>query len=600
MDFQITPIQNPNMPTEMPIKPSFIFVHKMKFIIGIVAILIAFAAYFLFSSRSSFNENQISFKIDGSKEITSGQLVSYTINYENNSKVGVVNAKIDFVYPPDSVPIKDGNVIDSNNENIVLGDLASGEKGQKVLTAYVIGDRGNIKTARGTISYNVSTISSSFEKEVSVPSTITTLAIPLTLVAPPSTISGQNISYLVDYRNQSQQDYTDLRISLKYPDGFKFNTATPQPTTGQSTWDLTTLKQGDGSRITIQGTLTGGERDSKNVSLILQKKITTPSGDVYVDFEKTDASSVISSPYITVKLQLNNSTNYTAHLSDNLSYTVTFANASSVDITGLTLTVKLEGQMFEFSSVQSPAFFDSRTNTLTWDQSLIPELGLLRPNQRGTTQFSVNLKSSFSGSGSSIASSIVKASAHLETPNIPQDLDSEKLSTDDQIVTKISSAPVFSQQISINNPQFGSNGPFPPKVDSTTKFTVHWTLVNPANNMSPAKVSATLAPGIKWENLVISGSNQPLPTYNTKTGIITWDLSLLPAGSGISLPKYETYFQISITPSVNQVGQTPTLLRSVKFDGTDTSTQEKITRTVVDPLTSSVIDSNLGGAVQAK
>jgi len=197
------------------------------------------------------------------------------------------------------------------------------------LTAYIIGDKGNIKTAKAQLSFKAENVSSTFEKDTSVSSTITTLTVPLTLVAPPSVISGQMISYLIDYRNQSQQDFADLRLKLKYPDGFKFTSVMPQPSSGQDTWDLASLKQGEGSRITVNGTLAGNEREVKTVGLSLQKKITTPSGDIYIDFEKTEATSVITSPYLAVNLKLNNSADYTAHLSDDLNYVVDFSNNCS-------------------------------------------------------------------------------------------------------------------------------------------------------------------------------------------------------------------------------------------------------------------------------
>jgi uncharacterized repeat protein (TIGR01451 family) len=600
MDFQITPIENPNVITETPIRRSFWAKHKYKIIIGLFVILVALGFYLYFSRRSPFNESQVTFTIDAPGEITSGQLITYKVNYANNTKIGLIGAKIDFVFPPNAIAVKDGEISTDTMDSADIGDVAAGAEGEKDFSAYVVGDKGNILTARATLSYQAQNFSSTFQTDASAPSTITTLAIPLTLVAPPSIISGQSVTYLLDYRNQSSQDFSDLQFVLKYPDGFKLSSASPQPTSGQDTWDLATLKQNDGARITIQGTLNGNPGDTKDISLILQKKITMPSGDTYVNFEETDATSLISSPFIGVSLKLNDTANYTAHLGDSLNYTIDFSNNSNDDITGLVLTAKLDGQMFDLTSVNSPAFFDSRTNTLTWDQSLIPALALLKSGQHGQASFKVNVKKSFTDNGSSIASSIIKVSAHLETPNVPSDLNTDTLATDDQLTTRISSEPVFDQNITINDSQFGSSGPFPPVVDSTTKFTVDWSLVNPSNDVSPAKVTATLAPGVKWENQVRSANGQPLPVYNSKTNTLTWDLGTLPDGAGVTTLKFEAFFRISITPSVNQVGQSPTLLKGVRFDGTDTDTKEKISQTITDALTTDVSDSTSGGTVQAK
>ncbi len=569
----------------------------MRWVIIMFVIVVAgVGVYFGFFGHSSFSEASVDFKIGGPSEISSGALVTYRITYANNNRIALHNTKLIVIYPLDSIPVKDGNISNVNNENIELGNLAAGQSGEKSITVYIIGDRGNIKTAKGTLSYTPQGLQSTFQKQVLVSTTITSLDVPLSIVAPPLIIDGQGLDYIIDYRNQSQQDFTDLRLKIKYPQGYQVTSAVPGPTSGQDTWDLPILKQGSGSRITIQGNIRGPEKESKIAYLILQKKITTPTGDIYVDFEKTEADSVIASSFLSMSLSVNDSTNYTAHLGDNLKYQITFSNNSKVDITGLNLTAVLDGQMFDQSSVTSSAFFDSRTNTITWDPSTLTELILLHPGQSAKASFTVKIKNNFTSSGS--ASSLIKVKVHLETPNVPQELATDKLAIDNQLVTRISSAPTFDQKVLINDGMFGSNGPIPPKVNSKTYFDIRWTLINPVNDISQAKVTATLAPGITWENQTKSTSTQPVPIFNPKTNSIIWDLSTLPGGTGLSFPKYETNFRISITPSVNQVNQNPFLLKNIKFEGTDAFTGEKISRTIRDTNTYNIDDSTERGGVQ--
>lgn len=368
-----------------------------KFLLIVLLLIIGSAAFVYFFGNQSFNENQIGIEINGPKEISSGELVDYKIVFRNDTNAALTDVKISFFYPPDVIATRDGNILDSTNEAIDIGELAVGENGNRTVSAYVIGDKGNIKTARAILTYRPTTVSSRFEKEATFATTITTLAVPLVLVAPPSVLNGQTVSYLIDYRNQSNQDFFDLKIKVKYPEGFKPNSFTPPPSEGTNTWNIGSLRQGSGSRITIQGTLNGAERETKMASVTLQKKIATPNGDVYVAFEKAEASSVISTPLLSVSIKVNDSTTYTAHLADTLRYEITFINNSHVNITSLTLVVALEGSMYDFSTVRSDAFFDSRNNSIIWNSSVLPELALLRPNQKGTAVFSVNLKNSFSG-----------------------------------------------------------------------------------------------------------------------------------------------------------------------------------------------------------
>ncbi len=599
MDFKIEPIQNPNLGPR--VSPSPFFSRRRIKLLGFsLLILLTIALVFFFLGRESFSEGKVDLKIEGPQEISAGASVSYKITYANNNKISLSDVKLSFFYPPDAIVTRDNNVLNVTNENFDIGGLKSGESGEKTLTAFVVGDRGNIKTARATLTFKPSNLSSIFKKEASLAITITTLAVPITLVAPPTVINGQNISYLIDYRNQSGGDLQDLRFQVRYPSGFKSSQYSPQPTTrsqGQDIWVISVLKQGEGARITIQGALSGNERETKTISVVLQKKIATAAGDSYVDFEKTEASSVIATPLLSVGLVVNDSPDYTAHAGDLLRYKADLKNNSNSSITGLSFSVHLDGNMFDFASVRSNGFFDSRVGTIYWNSSTISALNNLGANQSAMVEFEASLKSSFSG-GLGARESFVKATAHLETPNVPADLDIDKLTADSELITRISSSPTFVQKVLLNDSVFGSSGPFPPKVNSKTAFTIRWDLVNPSSDLSSAKITATLMPGVVWEERARVSGSQPQPVYDARQGTVIWDLGTLPAGIGVSFPQYEADFQISITPSVNQAGGPVPLLKNVSFEGTDTFTKERILRTIPDVTTSNVSDSSASGNVQ--
>lgn len=605
MDFQITPIQNPNIPEPVQTAPVLggKSGNKMKYILMGVILVFIVAGVLVYFNRNHFSEKNVVLSLDGPQEISAGQLVEYKIGYKNTNKLDLSRVKLSFLFPSDAVIVKDdGTISDTINQTLDLPDLKAGDSGEKTFTAYIVGDKGNIKTSRATLTYVPKSMNSEFKTDISLATTITSLDVPITLVAAPTVINGQSLSYIVDYRNQSAADLADLRFIVKYPQGFNRTSVVPvQTSTGpnQDTWDVPSLKQGSGARLTIQGIINGSQGDTKTVSVELQKKIAGPNGSVFVDFEKTEASSVISMPLLSVSYTLNDSSDYTAHLGDTLNYVVNFKNSTLSDITGLELTAKLEGNMYDFSSVNTQGYFDSRTGIVTWSSSNVPTLNSLPANSSGTVQFQVRLKSTFSGA-SGAKNSFVKASAHIETPNVPSGLELDKLSADTQISTRISAAPALSQKIFLKDSVLGASGPFPPVVDKKTVFTARWNLINPSNDVSGAKVTAVLAPGVKWENNIRVSGTQVQPVYNSRQNTVTWDIGTLSGGVGVSFPQYEADFQISITPSSNQAGQYPPLLKNVRFDGVDTFTKEQISRTIMDTSTMNVNDTNESGAVLQK
>lgn len=592
MDFNLTPLQNPNIDPETPL--TWLNKHKTKLVFGGGALILLIGVLYFWLGNNGFSQDNIEVKIEGPQEIAAGELAEYKVTYKNKNKIELEDAKLTFFYPEDSIVIKDEKVLSEHSEIVELETIRAKSDGEVEFKAYIVGDRGNVKTARAILSFSVSGISSVLEKEDQLATTVTSLSVPLTLVAPPTAQSGQKITYILDYRNQSGEDKENLRVQFKYPEGFRPETFVPKPSTGNDTWDIAKLADSSGSRISISGTITGQERDTKKVEAILQRQISTLDGDIYIDYEKTDATTTIGNPTISASITVNNSRDYTAHLSDRLEYNIRVTNNSTYNLLGLALNTKLDGTMFDFGTVKADGFFDSRSRTIEWNSAVIPAFSDLKPGQVVNIPFIVQLKSNFTGGANS---SSVKVIAHLETDSAPPELSVDKLTADDELITRITTTATFTQRVLVNDPA-GAQGPFPPKVDQKTSYYLHWNLTNPGQAISGVKATGVLAPGVKWEGGARVSGQQPLPTYNSRTNTVTWNLSELPSGVGTSFPAYEAVFKISLTPSVNQVGQTPPLLTNVNFSGTDSITKEKIQINLADTTTGSVSDSSGSKTVQ--
>ncbi len=570
--------------------------YRNFFLITSGLILLAIGVFLLVFFRSGhFTEQDVELTIDGQREISSGTLVEYKVTYKNNTKNALENAQLTFFYPTDAIPFHDGEVVNNNTELLKLGTIDPASTSEKIFQAILVGDRGAIKNASANLTYTPQSIRSSFKKDATLSTTITSLAVPLTLVAPPNIVPNQPISYLLDYRNQSGEDLTGLRLVFDFPDGFRIRSAKPQPTSG-TMWQLGTLKAGDGGRISVDGIIQGNQQENKSISVTLQKKIATPSGDKYVDFEKTQTGSVISTPPLSLDVSVNSGNDYVAHLGDNLQYSIRYANNSSVDIVGLTLNTKLDGAMFDISTVKSEGFFDSRTNIITWNSSAVSDFNTLRPGKSGTVTFNVAVKASFGGAVGA-SNSILKVSSTFSTPNVPDGIGVDSVSITKDLTTRISGQPSFTQTGLIRDEELGASGPFPPKLDQQTVFTVRWRITNPSNDLTGTRITAQLPPGVSWVGKTRVSASQPQPTYDDRSSIISWNVGTVPGGTGLSFPIYEADFQVAITPSVNQVGSIVTLLRSINFETTDSLTRENFVRSAIDLTTGNIADGGSNGIV---
>jgi len=544
---------------------------------------------------ASFSERDVVLLLEAPSQANSGDEITYKVKYRNNTKVDLNDLEFRFSFPDDSIVITDDGFSDELRQGFSVDKISPGQEAEKEFKAFLVGDKGNIKNAKVELFFKAGTIRSSFEKSQTATTTIVGVPVPMTLVAPPTAVPEQDVTYILDYRNESNSDIADLRFEFTYPDGFRVKTVSPKATQGNTTWDVSMTRQGSGARISVTGTLSGSERDTKTISVLLKRKI----GDDYVNYERASSSTILSSPLLTVSLDANGSREYVAFPSDIILYTMRYRNNSSYAFEGLNLTAKLDGDMYDLSSLDTRGgFFDAGTKTILWNAGAVPAFQALGPGRSGQVQFQVRLKSSLTGPAGT-RNFFVKVTSTLSTPNVPAGLDSDQVSTSDILITKISTQPQLSRVVYWQDPNLGSIGPMPPQVGKETVFTIHWQLTNPGNDANSVVIKGVLPPGVKWKNVALSSGTGISPTFNTNRSEVSWNVGFLPQGIGVNgSAKYEGIFQISITPTAAQQGNVMELMKASVLTGTDSFTGQTVTTTVDAINTDSTVDRPNQGEVE--
>src|SRR3989338_5067022 len=182
----------------------------LKYLVLLAFVLLIVAISSFWFTGPSFRERDVVFELEGPTQITSGEEVVYKLKYENETRSTLYDLDFDFLYPEGSAVLIDGKIFEDYSEDFKVDELASGEKGEKEFRAFLIGERGSIKVAKSIFSFRAGNLSSTFEKSTTLSTTITSTPITVTLVAPPSTVSGASIQYILDYRNTSGEDASDL------------------------------------------------------------------------------------------------------------------------------------------------------------------------------------------------------------------------------------------------------------------------------------------------------------------------------------------------------------------------------------------------------
>jgi len=566
---------------------------KWLILLALLLLIVSFISFWF--GKPSFSESSVVLELEGPNQASVGDEVIYKLVLSNNSRVDLSGMNLKFSYPEDSVVIKDGSIVSNLTQEFPIDKLSPGQKNERELKAFLVGDRGNIKTAKVELFFQAGDLRTQFQKNTSVSTTIVSLPVSLTLVAPPNSTPGQAVNYILDYRNESGQDIADLLFQFSYPDGFTFQRSTPSPSQGNNNWAVPLLKRDIGGRISIQGALSGKEGEAKKISVVLKRKI----ANQYVNYEKAEVSTNMANPLLGVDILVNDSSSYSAFPGDDLNYTVKYSNGSNFNLIGLTLSVKLDGQMYDLPSLDTKGgFFDSENQTIIWNSSAVPGFANLSPNKKGQVQFRIKLKNEVFSGVSGSKNLFVQATANFSTPNVPSGIGGDEVAVQNSLTTKITTQPTFRQLIYYSDPAFGSFGPLPPEVGEDTSFTVHWQITNPGNDMTGVRLVGTLPTGVTWENVTSVTASQPEVTFNANTSEVVWNLGVLPRGVGVTGDKYEASFRIKIRPASSQRGSPITLIKSSKLTATDSFTKQNLILPLGDMTTDDLTDRPNNGVVQ--
>lgn len=568
----------------------------MPYLVLIATLVLAISLFLFFFVRSNFHEADVKLELSAPDEVIAAQEVELKLILENNNPIALERARLLIHYPEgtlyrtsDTSESESAQFLSEAREEIELGTI--NEQSTHTFSRRLIfrGEKGTIGRIRAELHYVPQNArSSSFIKSTEHALIIQQSPVLFQITVPPNLFPNQRISVFVDYRNQSNEALKDMRLILRYPDGFVPEHYGVQPSLGANQWDLGVLNPQEGGRISVDGILRGSEGEFKKFQAELQQRL----DEEYQTFFIAGADTVLFSQLLQLKIELKEGIKPNVSAGDKLTYQLEFSNQSRSTFGGLSLRAKLEGDTFDFSSIQSAGFFDDRSRSIIWSGAVIPQLLNLQPLEKGRAEFTVRLREDIP-----LDQTAIRVSGEIETRTVPPQFSVSRIHAQDNLVLQIATQTSFSAVAFYQDPQFPINsGPIPPKVGEKTTFIIHWRIQTAFNEIKNIRVSSFLPPGVGWEKIVKITPGHTL-NYDPTTGRVQWTAQTIPEGSGLTLPLAEVVFQISITPSSNQVGDRVSLLQKSEFSAIDALNNAELNQTARDIDTNNVVDISGNGRV---
>ena len=557
-----------------------------------LAIVLAGAGIWYFVMRPPAALN-VAISFSNPSQVLVGDPFIIAASYENNSATILRNASLS-VTLPDGISFE-GQPLDQRVMQWSLGDIPGGATSNQSSSLIVIGNPNSVQHITAKLTYNTDVSKNvQFEADGQSNLVVAGTAIGLTITAPPSVFSGQNFNVAVAYVNNAGHPLGDVKVAMQYPPGFTFEGSSAPSSSlasaANDVWDLGPLATNATGSFMITGNVTGADNALFPISGTASVEL---SGQTYAVVNPNVSVTLSPSPLQITGL-LNNSSSYVSGLADSLGYTFSYTNNSNVTLLNAVLTAKFTGTMFDFTSLRSNGSFSSLTNTVTWTGANTPGLASIAPGQSGTVSVDVRTKGSFPIRLPSDKDYLLKAHAVIQSPTVPPGTAASSTISVLDMQNKVGGVTNLAAVGYYDDPTSGilNAGPYPPKVDQKTEYTIHWRVTTYSTDIANVTVSAYLQSGTTCTGDVKSNVSSA-PTCDPSTGLVSWTVPSIPATTGVLGPPAEAVFQVENTPAVNEVGQDVVLLGPTSLQASDEFTSSTVQATAAAVATNLPNDTSV-------
>ena len=529
---------------------------------------LGYAAYMFFVGGNTVSNDNIDISILGNTFTAGGEELPLVIGISNKNTSSLDLVDLVVEYPK-------GGISDASAEKErlrqSLGTIPSGAVRNENIKVVLFGQQGSIIPVKISIEYRVEGSNAIFVKEKNYEVSINSTPINLSVEAPRTISPNQEIVLNVKATLNATRETSKVLLKLDYPVGFQFIKAVSMPALGNNVWDLGSLAPGVERGISITGKMLdvfdGEEKTFRVESGLESGRI---KGTIETVFNSLGHTVLIKKALIEARLYINGaySREYAVNSNSSVRGEIRWANNLETKINDLEIRAKISGSAANRKTIDvNRGFYNSLGDVIVWDKNSDRDFAEVNPGETGTVSFSLSTLSLFSAITGVLTQPQIEIDVSISGKEPLEGYDLKEVSNKESKTIRIVSDVGFAAKIFYYSGPFTNKGSIPPKAETETTYTIIWSLSNTSNNISKAQVRGSLPP---WARFVgpISPQTEDL-TYNSSTKEIIWNAGNIPKGAGITVSNKTVAFQIGFTPSLSQVGTTPTLVNDAVLTGHD-------------------------------
>ena len=555
-----------------------------KFLLGSAGFFVlaaGAAGYFFFGGGNTVSSRNIDLEIVAPSLIDSGKEAQLQVLVTNRNPSTLELVDLVLSYPEGTRDPKDPTK-NLTHERQSLGTIEPGRSLKRTATAVFYGEEGSRQVVRATLEYSIAGSNAVFVREQEVEITLGSSPVSVFVEAPPRVTSGAPFELLVTVRSNASEQITDVVVEGQYPFGYSAQSASPRADVGSGLWRLGVLAPGAQKTIRISGSIDGQDGDERVFRFLAGSDADETNTKLSTPFLSVPVSISVERPFITGSIFVDGRSGGSVAVEPGraLRGSIEWRNNLPDAVGNVEAELRFEGPVLKSGSITSTSgFYRSSDSTIVWTSSQDPSLSQVSPGSTGTLDFSFETLSP--GVGGTIYTNPTVGLTLTLRGTRAGEVGGGEVSSKTTMDVTLSSVLSLSARSLYSQGVFANSGPTPPRAEGTTSYTVSWTVKNSSNTIGNAAVSAVLPPYVSF----VHAQPESGISYDQAIRTVRWDLGDIKAGAGYSLDAREASFQVMLTLSQSQVGQTPTLTGRALLSGIDRFAQVSISASSEAPTT---------------
>ena len=528
------------------------------------------AGYFFFSDTRAVSPDNISIEFRAPTTIPGGEVLPLSIVIINRNPVPITFADLTVSFPEGTRDAQDV-IKPFPRYTESLGEIPAGARVERTVRSVLFGEEGAVISIPVSIEYRVESSNAIYEKQSEYELVVSSAPIAVVVKTLEEVVSGQDVTFTITTRSNAATRIDNVLVTAEYPFGFSYKTSSVPATVSGTVWSIGSLNPGEERSFTMTGSLTGQDGEARVFRFLGGTASPGAPSVLGVTYMTSKTEIRVTRPFIGVRFALNgNETNsFVAGAGNRVQGTIVWTNNLSSRVFDGEIEVALSGTAFDRNQVSvERGFFRSVDNTIVFNRDTNPELRTIEPGQSGTVSFSLTPLSGADFSilrNPTINFNLSVAGRRVGESSVPERVEST-LSRNVPVASVLSA----SAESLRTTGSFVNTGPWPPKPDTETTYTIKLVAQNSVNELADTVLTAELPSYVRF-----TGSVQPSSsglTYNAVTRQVRWTLGNMSAGQTQIVE-----FQVAFLPSLSQVDTSPVLVNALRIAGYDRFARTAVT-----------------------